>query len=248
MNLCAALGVNRGSRIAIVGSGGKTTAMFQIASELQPPVIVTTTTHLGGWQSGLADSHMTITGIGQIPSLMEQIVDGLALVTQSLDYSGRLGGLDTNLMMELYGVADRLECPVIIEADGSRGKPLKAPAANEPAIPLGVNHVIVVVGASAIGKPLGDEFVHRSEIFGSLCGISVGESIGLDALVRYLLHREGGLKNIPEHVKKSVIINQLDSGDGLLILMRVANILTKKYDSITLCSLLKKTTWATITR
>ncbi len=33
--------------VAFVGAGGKTTAMFQLARELTPPVIVTTTTHLG---------------------------------------------------------------------------------------------------------------------------------------------------------------------------------------------------------
>jgi hypothetical protein len=55
--------------VVFVGAGGKTTAMFKVAKELSTnqehekplkSVLVTTTTHLGVWQSGLADQVIRI--------------------------------------------------------------------------------------------------------------------------------------------------------------------------------------------
>ena len=66
MDLAQALRANRTSRIALVGAGGKTTALFQVARQLDPPVLVTTTTHLGVWQLALADRHIVIGGGGDI--------------------------------------------------------------------------------------------------------------------------------------------------------------------------------------
>ena len=40
--------------IAFVGAGGKSTAIFQLAHELSP-AIVTTSTHIGTWQASAAD-------------------------------------------------------------------------------------------------------------------------------------------------------------------------------------------------
>jgi len=55
-----ALRANRKIRMAFVGAGGKTTAMFQLARQLRPPVIVITTTHLTIAQIALADAHFVV--------------------------------------------------------------------------------------------------------------------------------------------------------------------------------------------
>ena len=47
MNLAQALRLPPASSVAFVGAGGKSTALFQLARELNPPVIITATTHLG---------------------------------------------------------------------------------------------------------------------------------------------------------------------------------------------------------
>ena len=44
-------------RVAFVGAGGKTTAMFQCAREWTGPVFITSTSHLGEHQLDLADQH-----------------------------------------------------------------------------------------------------------------------------------------------------------------------------------------------
>ncbi len=55
MNLRKALRLDRSAGVVIVGAGGKTSAMFRLARELTPPVIVTTTTHIGVWQTREGD-------------------------------------------------------------------------------------------------------------------------------------------------------------------------------------------------
>jgi molybdenum cofactor cytidylyltransferase len=100
---------------------------------------------------------------------------------------------------------------LLIEADGSRQKPLKAPAEHEPPIPDFIEQVVQVVGLSGLGKPLIEEYVHRPEIYTHLSGLELGETIPSKALIRVLTHHEGGLKNIPDSARRVVLLNQADT-------------------------------------
>ena len=73
-------------RVAFVGAGGKTTALFQLAKELSP-CIVTTTTHLGAWQVGEADQHIIIRKPEDINQLEEIAFSGVILVTMQVESS-----------------------------------------------------------------------------------------------------------------------------------------------------------------
>ncbi len=67
---------------------------------------------------------------------------------------------------------------MIIEADGARKLPIKAPAEHEPVIPEFVNTVITVIGLSGLGKPLTEEWVHRPGILFFSCRSAFGRQIG----------------------------------------------------------------------
>ena len=56
-SLKAALGLGETPRIAFVGSGGKTAALFHLAREYASPVIVTSTSRLEIFQTKQADHH-----------------------------------------------------------------------------------------------------------------------------------------------------------------------------------------------
>ena len=60
MKLVDALSLENPIQIAFAGSGGKTSTMFRLARQLPGPVFVTTSTHLGQNQVGLADHHAII--------------------------------------------------------------------------------------------------------------------------------------------------------------------------------------------
>jgi molybdenum cofactor cytidylyltransferase len=108
-------------------------------------------------------------------------------------------------------LADTWGAPLLIEADGSRGLPLKAPADWEPPIPDFVDTVIVTAGMSGLGKHLMGEWVYRPEDFGKLAGLELEQPIGLQEAARVLLHAQGGLKNIPAQARRVALLNQADS-------------------------------------
>ncbi len=59
---------------------------------------------------------------------------------------------------------------VLVEADGSAGRPLKAHAPHEPVIPPEANQTILVAGASGFGRPI-LEAAHRPALYARLAGV-----------------------------------------------------------------------------
>ncbi len=240
LSLAQALRVNSSPCIAFVGSGGKTTAMFQLARTLSKdavssPVIVTATSHLGVWQLRFADQHIIAKTPGTIENL-EHGLRGVILITDEIE-GDRTKPINNNLMNWLQQFCGYHSIPLLIEADGSRGKSLKAWAEHEPPIPEFVESVVQVVGLRGLGKALNDENVHRPEIFSRLSGLSVGEATTADSLVQVLKHREGGLKNIPANARKVVLLNQAETTELQSAAQGIAQALIHSYDSVIIASL-----------
>jgi len=108
-------------------------------------------------------------------------------------------------------LAEEKECHLLVEADGSRRLPVKAPADHEPPIPQWVDMVAVSVGLSCLGKPVDDEHVFRTDNFLKLSGLTQGQILNSEAVVKVLSHENGGLKNIPSTAKRVAILNQVDT-------------------------------------
>jgi molybdenum cofactor cytidylyltransferase len=125
-----ALRMQTSSCVAFVGSGGKSTAMFKLARELSSPVIVTTTTHLGTWQIHLADSHIIA---NNLDNLKQKTFDlqGVILITGEIQ-NERTKPIDEEALFWLHSFCRDQAIHLLIEADGSRQKPLKAWADHEP--------------------------------------------------------------------------------------------------------------------
>ena len=173
LRLSPPVDTNKEKIIAFVGAGGKTTAIFQLARELPPPVLVTTTTHLGAWQIPLADHHIIAQEISDIDN---QEFRGVTLITDSIQ-GDRVVGVKEDILYWLCAYAKTHNITLLIEADGSRQKALKAPNEHEPVIPEFTDAVIVVAGLSGLGKPLNEEYVHRPQLFSTLSGLSLNDSI-----------------------------------------------------------------------
>jgi molybdenum cofactor cytidylyltransferase len=233
--------------VSFVGAGGKTTAIFQLAREivnrnsvtLAPYAhlpwravpgsagVVTATTHLGIWQTSLADQHI----IANNPDDIQLPIKGVTLITGEIE-SDRTKPVNETALNWIHENTKSRDIPLLIEADGSRQKPLKAPAAYEPPIPEFTDTVIVVAGLSALGKPLTDEHVHRAEIFSQLSGLQINQTITPDAIMRMLMHPQGGLKNIPAHARRIAFLNQTDTPEFQSIGGGVARELLGHFDSV----------------
>lgn len=216
MELIHALRFDQGTKLlraAFVGAGGKTTAIFQCARQLAGPVFVTATSHLSSDQLAFADQHYFLDD-AIFEHLERELPAGMTLLTGPFEGdSNRTLGVSADQMERIRTLADLHQIPLLIEADGSRQLPLKAPAAHEPPIPDFVNRVIVVAGISGLGKPLTSEWVHRPEIFTSLSGLQMGEIITPAALSQVITYPGGGLKNIPSKARRIVLLNQADSAE-----------------------------------
>jgi molybdenum cofactor cytidylyltransferase len=84
---------------------------------------------------------------------------------------------------------------------------------------------------------LNDENVHRPEIFSSLSGLSMGELITPNSLIRVLNHSKSGLKNIPANSRKVVLLNQADTHELQSGAQGLAQALIPGYDSVIVSSL-----------
>jgi len=238
MNLLKALRLDQEkdlSIISIVGAGGKTTALFQLARqllELKPRVLVTATSHLGNWQTQFADHHIIVDEKSDI----QLPFAGIILITGKIE-NERTTPIPQGVLYWLHELSKTDKIPLLIEADGSRQRSLKAPADHEPPIPDFTELVLHVSGLSALGKPLSDENVHRAEIFSQITGRGIGESITTQDLLKILTHPKGGLKNVPVNAKRVAVLNQADTPELQSIGGSLARELLNDYGAVIVCSL-----------
>lgn len=230
----------RGFSLALVGAGGKTTALFQLARQLTarryPAALVATTTHLGVWQAAAADRHLIAAGRADLAALEGGLPPGVTLVS-SPSIGDRLGGLRPDVLLWLHEICRKCAAPLLIEADGGRGRPLKAPADHEPALPDFVETVVVVAGLSGLGQPLTDEQVHRLDIFTHLSNLKIGDIITAEAVARLLTHPEGGLKGIPAGARRVALLNQADSPARQAAGGKIASSLLAHYETVVIAAL-----------
>ena len=237
LTLKTALRAGNSARLAFVGAGGKTTALFHLAYDYSAGVLVTTSTHFSFHQSRYADQRQIIRSAADLIPLFEEEINGVILLTGELIENNRISGLSPALLDNLKHYADRFKLPLLIEADGSRTFPLKAPADHEPAIPDWVNQVVVVAGMKGIGQPLDGEHVHRPELFAALSELPVGDAVTPEALVKVLVHPDGGLKHIPFGARRSVILNQADSPASQAAAASISPKLLVAYDDVLITAL-----------
>ncbi len=221
MKLSQALRITPGEVVALVGGGGKTTAMFQLAHELAPAmrVLTTTTTRIFAAQIKRSPAHLTFDPTRQsLADLLPQLDAAIAahgqvlLIGQADPASGKALGLPPELI-DTLAATGHFEV-IINEADGSRMRPFKAPAAHEPVIPSRTTLVVPVVGLDVLGQPLTEANVHRAEQVSRLSGAAMGLPVTTDNVAAVLSHPEGGLKNIPAQARAIPLLNKLDQRNG----------------------------------
>ena len=199
-SLAGAFGVPKGVT-SLVGGGGKTTLMLALARELAAAgqkVIVSTTTHIFPPEN--------------ITTLTNATVDDVRFVIQSEpliclgtpDEHGKLSAPKLTVS-EMERLADY----VLLEADGAKRLPLKAPAEHEPVIPPETALVIAVLGLDGIGKPVSED-AFRPERYAALIGKPESEPVTpLDA-ARVLTHPDGQRKNVTGTMRFCVLLNKAD--------------------------------------
>jgi probable selenium-dependent hydroxylase accessory protein YqeC len=211
--LTAALGLEAREHVALVGGGGKTRLMFVLAEELRQAkkrVLTSTTTKI--WHRQASDS--THVGFVQSnPTWRDELsgvlkAHGHGFLGHSLLESGKVRGIDPSLADELY--QEKEVDYLIVEADGSAGRPVKAPAGHEPVIPDSATIVVGMLGLEALGQELSPEIVFRIDLFCKMAKIEERERLTAPVLSRLFLHPEGLFKGTPISAKRVAFLNKLD--------------------------------------
>jgi molybdenum cofactor cytidylyltransferase len=240
MRLTEALRLDRPQVVAFVGGGGKTTAMFQLAAEIAGAggrVISTTTTRIFAAQTRLAPRHLRLTQSGDLPEEFEAALKQRPhlLLTGPIDSAeGKATGVPPALIDEL---AQRLPGTyIVIEADGARMRPFKAPGDREPVIPNCAAVVVPVAGADVLGGSLDEAYVHRPEVVARLADCSPGAEVNPAIVAAVVAHPGGGLKGAPRAARVVPLLNKVESPERLAGAREIARWLLRsgRIDSVVL--------------
>lgn len=212
MSLISSLGLGSASVIALCGAGGKSTLMFALAEEFGAAgerVLVTTTTKMGleqicgRWPSYSATDAETLCAVvarSPVPvAIAFSHVD--AVLGKVVGYSPA-----TIDQVSVIGPFKR----ILVEADGSAGRPLKAPALHEPVFPLATDVVVMVAGANGLQGRLSDETVFRARLWSERSGIPLSSPVTPESLATMVVHPEGLAKGAPERARRVLFLNQCD--------------------------------------
>lgn len=149
--------------VAVVGAGGKTSLIYALGGEaavLGRRAILTGTTRFTLPQDG-PPPRAVVGDECSLPSAVASAFETDAVVVATTGHlpKSRLAGVTSRCVQALAatpGIA-----LVAVHADGSRGRPFKAPGDHEPNIPEAATHVVAVVGLDALGAPIDEAHVHR---------------------------------------------------------------------------------------
>jgi probable selenium-dependent hydroxylase accessory protein YqeC len=204
--------------IAFVGAGGKTSALFRLATAHEGQgrrVLITTTTHLLDPREELSRPAFDLilrpdleSPVGSA-SLPEARAGLTVLLTRTAEPPGKMKGIHPSWIPALRASWDL----ILVEADGSKRLPVKAPEFYEPVIPPDTDLVVGVVGLDCLGQPMDDRTVHRPERFGAITGCVAGAPILWEHLVTLVGHPEGLFKEAPG--ARVLLFNKADRAQAI---------------------------------
>lgn len=186
--------------ICLVGGGGKTTVMYELAAALAAcgrKVLVLTSTHiLRPVDGSFAADAVAVHNLWQ--QRRYAVIGTPELAT------GKLTLPLQSVYEELKLQADVILC----EADGSRHHPCKVPAAHEPVLLPDCDIVLAVAGMDALGRPLA-QACQRPQLAAELLGCNAEKIIDAQMLASLLRSEQGAHKNVGARAYY-IVLNKCD--------------------------------------
>lgn len=200
---------------AIVGAGGKTTVMYELAAYLSSQgkkVLAATTTHIYK-----PCPEVYAADVQQLQDLWQR--GSYAVCGRQAQAPDKLTMPEPELLTEFMRLADI----ILLEADGAKGRPCKAPAAHEPVIPHQCDIVIGVLGLDAVGQKVA-QACFRPQLVQQLLNCGSEHILTPEDAAVLLMSADGLRKNVGER-NYYLVLNKCDTEERARIAGRICEIL-----------------------
>lgn len=210
--------------VSLVGGGGKTSTMYQLADELAESgyrVLVTTSTHIQ------CPENREAALVDHVSQLSKEMWQG-NILTAGKPLENREGICKLS-MPEGLGDQDEMERilsftdVILIEADGAKRMPVKIPADHEPVIVSQTGLVIACAGLSALGKTF-EESCFRFEKQGKWLMREKTDRILPEDEALILMDQRGSHKDVNGRYYR-VVLNQADTEETIKSAQEILNLL-----------------------
>jgi len=208
--------------VAFVGGGGKSSAMFHLARCLAARghrVVLSTTTHISAEQAAANRAVAVATDACFPPAQLTTQLNAYnqCLLVGSSPVPARssetIPGVTPQQIDALVAQANALQlAAVLIEADGSRRRPFKAPATHEPVLPSATTLVVPVLGLDGVGRIIDERHAHRPQQVRAALGLGRTEAVRLSPALaaQLLMSAQGGARSVPPSARLLPLLNQAD--------------------------------------
>ena len=191
------------NHISIVGGGGKTTILHALGKQLQGKTILTSTTKMG------FDQNRSLPVFFEPEDeIIQNISNGNPIMIWKEVQGERAIGVDPSLCDHWFRSVDN----VVVEADGSRRLPFKAPEEFEPVVPSSSNLMISTIGAEALDQVI-SSCCHRPELVAELAECLPHERLTPERAAKVILHSDGQKKAKPMKSKFCVAVTKVNDGN-----------------------------------
>ncbi|NFM46132.1 putative selenium-dependent hydroxylase accessory protein YqeC [Clostridium botulinum] len=205
------LNLKKRSIISIVGAGGKTSLMLNLSEELRPynKVLSTTTTKI--YTPNKTSYDFMCIGEEHCYIYDHLKKNGVYVYGKFINNDNKLIGFSKNFLDEKFKYFDYS----ILEADGSKKKPIKGWRDDEPVICKNTNKTIGVLDITCINKIINDFNVHRVSYFLKITNGKLGEKISIPIISSLVTHPLGLFKgSLGERI---LFINKVENQHNIFL-------------------------------
>lgn len=209
------IGLKEKDVVSVVGSGGKTTFIYNLAEEIRDKkVMVTTSTKMFIPRDKkylnivyLDKDHKFNKGIN---FLIEEVLKSNKCHTSKETIEKSINFFDYS----------------IIESDGSKRKPLKGWNEDEPVIASNTTKTIGIIPINLIGTIISDNIIHRLDRFLKISNAKEGEAVTLDIIANVIANKDGLFKN--SKGEKILFLNKIENDTHIEMARKLLHILENK--------------------
>lgn len=209
--------------VSVVGGGGKTTVIRTMLRECMEtcaeriPCVVSTTTHIQKINGGC------FLGEPSMKMFRRKLSDYGAVWMGKEMQEGKLASFPEEFLEEIC----REPVLLLLEADGAKHFPVKAPAEHEPVICEKTDIVLNVYGMSAVGRKIKDVCFRIREVE-KILGKTVEDILCPEDVVTLAVSQYAGRKCVTDEMEYQVVLNQADTEEQKQMAMQLAEEIEKK--------------------